>query len=64
MIHGSITTLPHALNVLPIIPGMGPQDMPPEYMEPNIPPRNPPYYDLPAGLMVTLVGVRRSVILK
>ncbi|XP_035222086.1 calcium homeostasis endoplasmic reticulum protein-like isoform X2 [Stegodyphus dumicola] len=35
--------------------GIGPQDVPPEYMEPAIPPCAPPYYDLPAGLMVPLV---------
>lgn len=33
-------------------------DMPPDYMEPAGPPTCPPYYDLPAGLMVPLVGVR------
>ncbi|GFX38236.1 calcium homeostasis endoplasmic reticulum protein [Trichonephila clavipes] len=37
--------------------GMGPQDMPPDYMEPAIPPCDPPYYELPAGLMVPLVGL-------
>ncbi|GIY43811.1 calcium homeostasis endoplasmic reticulum protein [Caerostris extrusa] len=35
--------------------GMGPQDMPPDYMESALPPCHPPYYDLPAGLMVPLL---------
>ncbi|KAF8788399.1 calcium homeostasis endoplasmic reticulum protein-like isoform X3 [Argiope bruennichi] len=38
--------------------GLGPQDMPPDYMEPAMPPPcAPPYYELPAGLMVPLVGL-------
>ncbi|KAG8195617.1 hypothetical protein JTE90_017913 [Oedothorax gibbosus] len=33
------------------------KDMPPDYLEPAGPPICPPYYDLPAGLMVPLVGL-------
>ncbi|XP_042906574.1 calcium homeostasis endoplasmic reticulum protein isoform X1 [Parasteatoda tepidariorum] len=40
--------------------GMGPQDMPPDYLEPGLPPIQPPYYDLPAGLMVPLVALEDS----
>ncbi|XP_054710989.1 calcium homeostasis endoplasmic reticulum protein-like [Uloborus diversus] len=37
------------------IPPIGPHDMPPDYLEPALPPCQPPYYDLPAGLMVPLI---------